>query len=69
MVANAGIKADWKAVASLNGIENPRNLPAGTLVNLQVKAGAKASAGAGISAGGSLSAGSSAGASLEAGTS
>lgn len=36
MVANAGIKADWKAIAQLNGIENPRNLSAGTLVNLQV---------------------------------
>lgn len=36
MVANSGSKADWKAVAELNGIENPRNLTAGTLVNLKV---------------------------------
>ncbi|MBM0740394.1 hypothetical protein JOY44_01970 [Phormidium sp. CLA17] len=36
MVASAGIQADWKAVASLNGIENPRNLTPGTLVNLNL---------------------------------
>ncbi|HMR64193.1 MAG TPA: hypothetical protein PKE64_09305 [Anaerolineae bacterium] len=38
MVAQAGLKADWKAVAALNGIENPRHLPTGTLINLQVSA-------------------------------
>jgi hypothetical protein len=36
MVANSGSKADWKAVAELNRIENPRNLTPGTLVNLKV---------------------------------
>lgn len=53
MVANAGIKADWKAVAAINGIENPRNLAAGTLVNLNVNANinAKVSAGASLNAG------------------
>jgi hypothetical protein len=48
MVANAGIKADWKAIAALNGIENPRNLAPGTLVNLNVSA--KVSAGANLNA-------------------
>lgn len=38
MVAQAGLKADWKAVATLNGIENPRHLPTGALINLQVSA-------------------------------
>lgn len=38
MVAQAGLKADWKAVAALNGIENPRHLPTGSLINLQVSA-------------------------------
>ncbi|MEM6253931.1 MAG: peptidoglycan-binding protein [Cyanobacteria bacterium P01_D01_bin.156] len=37
MVSGAG-GADWKAVAALNGIENPRNLPTGTLVNLNARA-------------------------------
>lgn len=70
MVAGAGLKADWKAVAQLNGIENPRNLAAGTLVNLQagVSASASVSASAGVtgSAGlsGSASVGASAGASI-----
>ena len=35
LVAGAGIAADWKAVAALNGIENPRDLTAGSLVNLR----------------------------------
>jgi hypothetical protein len=35
LVANAGTKADWKTVAARNGIENPRNLAPGTLVNLR----------------------------------
>lgn len=39
IVASAGVKADWKTVASANNIENPRNLAAGTLVNLNVKVG------------------------------
>ncbi len=43
MCAGAGVKADWKSVAELNGIENPRNLAAGTLINLQAKVGVGAS--------------------------
>jgi hypothetical protein len=46
MVAQAGINADWKAVAALNGIENPRNLATGRLLNLN--AGAQVSASASI---------------------
>lgn len=38
MVANSNNKQDWKAIAAANGIENPRNLTPGTLLNLQVKA-------------------------------
>jgi hypothetical protein len=34
MVARAASGSDWKAVASANGIENPRFVPAGTFVNL-----------------------------------
>ncbi|MFM7470854.1 MAG: peptidoglycan-binding protein [Nodosilinea sp.] len=48
LVANAGIKADWKTVAAANGIENPRNIAPGTLLNLNVKA--KTSVGASTSA-------------------
>lgn len=36
IVSNARVNADWKAVASLNGIENPRNLAPGAFVNLNV---------------------------------
>ena len=38
MVARGPAGADWKAVASVNGIENPRLLQPGTLVNLNVTA-------------------------------
>jgi hypothetical protein len=54
MVAGAGLSADWKAVASANGIENPRNLAAGSLVNLQVGAAARAGPGADLQGGASL---------------
>lgn len=57
MVANTGTKTDWKAIAALNGIENPRNLAPGTLVNF--RAGARANlvarANARIQAGGAIS--------------
>jgi len=57
MVANTGTKTDWKAIAALNGIENPRNLAPGTLVNF--RAGARANlvarANACIQAGGAIS--------------
>jgi hypothetical protein len=56
MVASAGLKADWKAVAELNGIENPRQLAAGTLLNLNVKVKASAGAAGGVSAGASFGA-------------
>jgi hypothetical protein len=35
IVADANAKADWKAIAAQNGIENPRHIAAGTLLNLQ----------------------------------
>lgn len=38
LVANSKSPADWKTVATANGIENPRNLQPGTLVNLKVRA-------------------------------
>lgn len=52
MVANAGVNADWKAVAAINGIENPRNLSAGALVDLDV--GGAISARANLKLGGGL---------------
>lgn len=51
IVAGAGLKTDWKAIAAQNGIENPRHIATGTLLNLQgtakatVKAIASARAG------------------------
>lgn len=53
MISNSDAKTDWKAVASANGIENPRNLGAGTLVDMNVKVGAGVSTGvsANLSAG------------------
>lgn len=42
MVARGPAGADWKAVASANGIENPRFLAPGTLVNLNVAASVQA---------------------------
>jgi hypothetical protein len=35
--ASAGVSTSWQAVAEANGIENPRQLQAGQLVNLKVK--------------------------------
>lgn len=54
MAAKAGLP-DWKAVAGANGIENPRMLAAGALVNLS--AGVSVSGGVSVSASASLSAG------------
>jgi hypothetical protein len=42
IAARAG--ADWKAVASANGIDNPRQLQAGTVLNVNAGASADASA-------------------------
>jgi hypothetical protein len=38
LAAQAGKPNDWKAIASQNGIENPRNLAPGTLIDLNVTA-------------------------------
>ena len=43
IAASAGLGASWQSIAAANGIEQPRNLAAGALVNL----GARASVGAG----------------------
>jgi hypothetical protein len=63
LAGRAGKASNWKDIASANGIENPRQLAAGTL--LDISAGVKVSGGAsaGLSAGisGGLSAGASAG--------
>jgi hypothetical protein len=37
LAARAGKAGDWKQIASANGIENPRNLPTGQLLNLNIK--------------------------------
>lgn len=39
LVGRAGGGGDWKAVAAVNGIENPRLLAPGTLINLNAVAG------------------------------
>ena len=43
IAASAGLGASWQSIAAANGIEQPRNLAAGALVNL----GARATLGAG----------------------
>ena len=45
LTANAGVSADWKAVATANDIENPRLIEAGTLLDLNVSASASSSFG------------------------
>ena len=40
MAGRLGVSADWKAIAEANGIENPRNLAPGALIDVQ--AGIKA---------------------------
>ena len=37
MAAAAGAGAEWQAIASANGIENPRLLPPGQVINLRVR--------------------------------
>ncbi len=57
----------WKNIAAANGIENPRNLSAGALINMSASASAQAGFSAGVSGGVSGSFGVSAGASASAG--
>jgi hypothetical protein len=72
-----GLGGNWQAIASANGIEDPRNLTAGALIDFKagvsvsggVSAGVTAGVSAGASAGASASAGFSAGASAGAGAS
>ena len=44
IVAKEGIKSDWKAIAAQNGIENPRHIPAGMLIDLESTASASLNA-------------------------
>jgi hypothetical protein len=37
MAAAAGVGKDWQAIASANGIENPRILPPGQVINLRAR--------------------------------
>ncbi len=53
LVANSNSNQDWKAIAAQNGIENPRNLTPGTLLNLQVEANVSVGSNF-VTAGGSL---------------
>jgi hypothetical protein len=41
MAGRSGLTADWQAIARANGIENPRNLAPGTLLDLRPGAGAR----------------------------
>jgi hypothetical protein len=38
MAASAGVSADWKSIASANGIDNPLRLQAGASINLSARA-------------------------------
>lgn len=61
-----GLGGNWQAIASANGIEDPRNLGAGVLIDFKAGVSAGAGAGfgasAGVSAGGGVGFGASAGA-------
>lgn len=50
LTGRAGIDASWKAVAATNNIDNPRSIPPGTPLNLNVGASASAISGVGASA-------------------
>ncbi|MCI0576990.1 MAG: LysM peptidoglycan-binding domain-containing protein [Chloroflexi bacterium] len=39
LAGRAGLSADWKAIAGANGIDDPLRLPAGALINLNVRRG------------------------------
>jgi hypothetical protein len=43
LTGRAGISGSWKAVASANGIDNPRQMDPGTVLNLNASASASAS--------------------------
>jgi hypothetical protein len=64
VAARGGDPENWPAMAAANGIENPRSIPPGTVLDTSAAAGIGGSAGAGFSAGAALgaSAGFSAGA-------
>jgi hypothetical protein len=51
LVSGAGLGANWQAIAAANGIENPRLLAAGRLVDLNMSVGLGASAEIGVTGG------------------
>lgn len=62
IAAAAGLGASWQSIAAANGIENPRNLSAGALVNLNARASVSATGTGPLGGGGiTLSAGASLG--------
>lgn len=69
LASRVGNSADWKAIATLNGIDNPLRLSAGVRLNvdLSASAGASVRVGGSVSAGTSVSAGASASVGLSAG--
>ncbi|MBI4304982.1 MAG: LysM peptidoglycan-binding domain-containing protein, partial [Chloroflexi bacterium] len=40
MASRIGLGADWRSIAAVNNVEDPRNLTPGTLLNLNVRASA-----------------------------
>lgn len=44
LAGRAGLNASWKAIATANNIDNPRSIPPGTPLNLNVSVSAGASA-------------------------
>jgi Contractile injection system tube protein len=57
MAGRSGKSSDWKAIAAANGIDDPLRLSAGTLLNMNVSAGASVGLGAGVGVGGGISGG------------
>jgi hypothetical protein len=47
--ASFGADADWQSIATANGIENPRLLQPGQLINMNARASASTSTGASAS--------------------
>lgn len=64
VLGKSGKQDQWQAVANANGIDNPRNLAAGTTFNARAGLGAGVSGGFGVSAGASAGIGVSGGASV-----
>lgn len=57
LAAAAGLAGNWQAIAAANGIENPRLLPAGALIDLRASANVSASGSISASVSGSATIG------------